>query len=266
MTERKSEEVSPKQLKQSIAYWCFESYWTLEQTCTIANQLGCKSVELIDPKDWPLLKQHGLVCGLTLSHWFDQGMNNPKYQSMCIEKMRSAIDSCSEAGFPNVLTFTGFSESITSEEGLANCVSGYKEIVPYAEKKKVNLVLEMLNTRVDVEMQGHPGYQGNQTAYCVDIIEKVGSPNLKLLFDVYHVQIMEGDLISRINQYKDYIGYYHVAGVPGRHEPDDTQEINYRAVMKAVAETGYTGYVGLEFLPTGDPLESLTNAVKICGF
>jgi hydroxypyruvate isomerase len=191
-------------------------------------------------------------------------MNNPEYHPMCIEKMRAAIDACADAGFPNVLTFTGFSEGISDEEGMENCVRGYKEIIPYAEKKKVRLILEMLNTRVNEEMKGHPGYQGNRTGYCVEIIKKVGSPWLKLLFDVYHVQIMEGDLINRINEYQDYIGYYHVAGNPGRHEPDESQEINYRAVMKAVAETDYSGFVGLEFMPTKDPLESLSDAVGIC--
>ncbi len=251
-------------IDQSIAYWCFESHWTLEETCRVANQLGCKSVELIDPKDWSILKQHDLVCSLTLSHWFDQGMNNPKYQPACLEKMRQAIDASSSHGFPNVLTFTGFREDLSDEEGLANCVRGYKEIIGYAEQKKVNLCLEMLNSRVAVEMKGHPGYQGDSIEFCTEIIRQVGSPRMKLLFDVYHVQIMEGDIISRIQQNKELIGYYHIAGNPGRNEPDETQEINYRPIMEAIVETGYAGYVGQEFLPTGDPLESLRAAVALC--
>jgi len=254
------------QMKPSIAYWCFESYWTLEETCRIALELGCPSIELVDSSYWPLLKENGLVCGLTISHWFDQGMNNPAYHSACIEKMRAAIDACAEAGFPNVLTFTGFSEGISAEEGMENCVEGYRRIVGYAEKRGVNLCLEMLNTRVDVEMKGHPGYQGDHTGYCVEIIKRVGSPRLKLLFDVYHVQIMEGDLIRRIREYQDYIGYYHIAGNPGRHEPDETQEINYRVVMGAIAQTGYSGFVGLEFIPVKDPLVSLREAVELCRF
>lgn len=251
-------------INQSIAYWCFESHWSLEETCQIAKHLGCKSIELIDPEDWPLLKEHGLVCGLTLSHWFDQGMNNPKYQPACLEKIRTAIDASAANGFPNVLTFTGFREDLSDGEGLENCVSGYKKIIGYAEQKGINLCLEMLNTRVDVEMKGHPGYQGDSTEYCMEIVKRVGSPRMKLLFDIYHVQIMEGDLITRIKEYQDHIGYYHVAGNPGRHEPDDSQEINYRPIMEAIFETGYKGYVGQEFLPAGDPLRGLREAVLLC--
>ncbi len=251
-------------IKQSIAYWCFEKYWDVEQTCRIAVQLGCRSVELVEPEYWPTLKKYGLVCALYGSHWFDKGMNNPRYHDMCIAKMRRSIDLCSEHGFPNVITFTGFREDIPDDVGIRNCVEGYKKIIGYAEQKKVNLCLEILNSRVDVEMKGHPDYQGDHTDYCMEIIKQVGSPRMKLLFDVYHVQIMDGDIISRIRQYKDYIGHYHVAGNPGRGELDDSQEINYPAVMKEILKAGYTGYVGQEFLPTRDPLESLTQAVEIC--
>jgi hydroxypyruvate isomerase len=248
-------------IKQSIAHWCFEKYWTVELTCQIAQKLGCKSVELVPPKDWPLLKKYGLVCALHGSHWFDKGMNNPKYHDMCIAKMRKSIDECAQAGFPNVITFTGSREDISDEDGMKNCVAGYKKIIGYAEQKKVNICLEMLNSRVDVEMKGHPPYQGDHTDYCMEIVKQVGSPRMTLLFDVYHVQIMDGDIISRIRQYKDYIGHYHVAGNPGRNEIDDTQEINHPPIMKEIVKTGYTGYVGIEFLPTRDPLTSLRQAV-----
>ena len=251
-------------IHQSIAFWCFESYWSLEETCRIARQLGCESVELVDPQAWPTLADHGLVCALSLSHWFDQGMNNLGYQAMCIEKIRDAIRRCAEFGFPNVLTFTGFREELSDEEGLENCVSGYKKIIGYAEEKKVNLCLEMLNTRVAEEMKGHPGYQGDRIEYCMEIVKRVGSPQMKLLFDIYHVQIMQGDVIRRIKEYKDYIGHYHLAGNPGRNEPDDSQEINYRPVVEAIRDTGYDGYVGHEFLPVGDPLEGLRKAVALC--
>ncbi|MHC4353575.1 MAG: sugar phosphate isomerase/epimerase family protein, partial [Planctomycetota bacterium] len=126
-------------LRQSIAFWCFEKYWDLAETCRVAQQLGCKSVELIEPKHWPMLKQHGLVCALAGSHWFDKGMNNPKYQEECLSKMRQAIDDCAEFGFPNVITFTGLAEGISPDEGARNCVTGYKKIIGYAEKKKVNI-------------------------------------------------------------------------------------------------------------------------------
>lgn len=252
------------QYKHSVCYWPFKDHWTLEKTCQVARQLGINSVELVDPPDWPLLKKNGLVCALANSHGFEKGFNNLKYHEMCIGKIREQVDACAEFGFPNVITFTGFCEDVPNDVGLTNCVKGLKQVVGYAEQKKVTLILEMLNSRVNVEMKGHPGYQGDHVDYCIEIIKQVGSPRLKLLFDVYHVQIMDGDLIARIRQYKDYIGHYHVAGNPGRNELDDRQEINYPAVMQAVADTGYTGYVAQEFIPTRDPLTSLKEAVKVC--
>jgi hydroxypyruvate isomerase len=251
-------------VKQSIVYWCFKKHWDVEQTCKVAKQLGCVSVEIVDPKDWPTLKKHGLVCAIASSHGFEKGMNNPKYQEMCIDKMRKSIDACAEAGFPNVITFTGFREDISDEDGAKNCVAGFKKIVGYAEEKKVTLCLEMLNSRVKEEMKGHPGYQGDHTDYCIDIIKKVGSPRLKLLFDIYHVQIMDGDVIARIRQHADYIAHVHTAGNPGRCEIDDKQEINYKPIMKALVDVGYKGYVGQEFIPTRDPLAGLKEAVAIC--
>jgi hydroxypyruvate isomerase len=255
-------------INQSITYWCFEEYWNVEEMCKVAKQMGCKALDLIEPEDWHILKKYELVCSLTSSHMFVQGMNNPVYQPMCIEKMRKSIDNNAEAGFPSVITFTGFAETeagtISPEEGIKNCVKGYKKIIGYAEKKGVNLCLEILNSRDPVEMKGHPGYQGDHTEYCIEIIKKVGSPRLKLLFDIYHVQIMDGDIIRRIRQNKDYIGHYHTAGVPGRNEIDDTQEINYKAVMETIAETGYKGYVSHEYIPTRDPLQGLKDAYTLC--
>ncbi|MCL6504299.1 MAG: sugar phosphate isomerase/epimerase, partial [Pirellulales bacterium] len=166
-------------LKQSIAHWCFSQYWSVEEMCRVARELGCTSVELVDPQHWPTLKKYGLVCALTMSHWFDKGMNNPDYWPMCWEKIRQAIDVSAEYGFPNVLTFTGFRENIPDDVGLQNCVRGYKEIIGHAEQKKVNLCLEMLNSRVAEEMKGHPGYQGDHTDYCMEIVRQVGSPRMK---------------------------------------------------------------------------------------
>ncbi len=253
-----------ERIRQSIAYWCVQKYWGLEKTCQVARELGCKSVELVEPKDWPTLKKYGLVCALANSHWFDKGMNDPQNHEMCLGKLREAIAACADAGFPNVITFTGLAGDISPEEGIRNCVAGYKKIMGYAEKQKVNLCLEVLNSRVPVEMVGVPGYQGDHTDYCMKIIQQVGSPRMKLLFDIFHVQIMDGDIIARIRQYKDYIGHYHTAGNPGRRELDDQQEINYRPIMEEIARTGYTGYVGHEFIPTRDPLEGLRQAVALC--
>jgi hydroxypyruvate isomerase len=251
-------------INQSLVEWCYKKYWKIDELCKVAKQLGCKSVELADPKDWPTLKKHGLVCAIATSHWFDKGFNNPDYHEMCIEKIRASIDACAEYGFPNVITFTGFRDGIPDDVGAKNCVEGFKKVIGYAEKKKVNLCLEMLNSRVETEMKGHPGYQGDHTDYCIDIIKQVGSPRMKLLFDIYHVQIMDGDVISRIRQHAEYIGHIHTAGNPGRAELDDQQEINYPPIMRALLEIGYSGYVGQEFIPTRDPLEGLQQAVALC--
>lgn len=257
--------VTKGRIRQSIVHWCFKDYWDIERTAQIAKELGCRSVELIDPEHWGTLKKYDLVCAIAGSHGFVKGMNDPAHWDECIAKMRERIDACADAGFPNVITFTGMREDISDEEGLANCVRGYKKIVGYAEKKKVNLCLEMLNSRVgNHPMKGHPGYQGDKTGYCVKILEQVGSPRLKLLFDIYHVQIMEGDVITRIRQYAEHIAHVHTAGNPGRGELDDKQEINYKPIMEALLEVNYQGYVGQEFIPTRDPLAGLREAVTLC--
>jgi hydroxypyruvate isomerase len=179
--------------------------------------------------------------------------------------LRQRIDESAEFGCPSVITFTGMREDIPDDVGIENCVKGFKQIIGHAEKKKVDLCLEMLNSRVgDHPMKGHPGYQGDHTDYCVEIITRVGSERMTLLFDVYHVQIMDGDVIRRLRQHKDVIGHVHTAGNPGRGELDDTQEINYRPIMQALADVGYKGYVGQEFIPTRDPLAGLRQAVEVC--
>ena len=262
-------------IKQSVIHWCFKKYWDVEQTCRITKQLGGQSVELVSPDNWPTLKKHGLVCAIAGSHGFSQGMNSLKYRAMCQEKIRNAIDACAEAGFKNVITFTGFDHETDNEpgtaprriepdEGIRNCVEGFKQIVGYAEKKGVNLALEMLNSRATEDMKGHPGYQGDHVDYCMQIINQVGSPRFGLLFDIYHVQIMDGDIINRIYECKDAIMHVHTAGNPGRRELDDQQEINYRPIMQALLDIGYQGYVGQEFIPTMDPLVGLRQAMQLC--
>jgi len=177
------------------------------------------------------------------------------------------IDLAAQWGASNVITFTGMREKgVTDEQGARNCVDCWKQVIAQAEQKQVNLCLEILNTRDDSQpMKGHPGYFGDDVERCIDLIKRVDSPRMKLLFDVYHVQVMNGDVIRRIRQYKDFIGHYHVAGVPGRNEPDQTQEVYYPAVMRAILETGYTGYVSQEFIPTWpDKLAALRYAVRLC--
>ena len=257
-------------IKQSVVQWCFNEHWNVEETIKVAKELGCQSVELIAPQHFPLLKKYGMQCAIGTIDMapdppFVKGMNNPKYQDQVIAATRKAIDACSEAGYQRVISFTGMREDIPDDVGADNCVAAYKKIVGYAEKKNVTLCLEMLNTRDDSHpMKGHPGYQGDHTDYCVDIIKRVGSPHLKLLFDVYHVQIMDGDVIRRIRQLGDVIGHVHTAGNPGRGELDDAQEINYPPIMQALVEIGYDGYVGQEFIPTRDPLAGLRQAVELC--
>ena len=235
-------------INQSVCSWCFEPM-KLETLARHAAAIGLKSVELVDPKDWPVLKKYGLICAITPSHMFVRGMNNPKYHPECLAALKKSILATSEAGFPNVITFSGFKENLTDEEGIANTVAGLKKIIGLAEKKKVNLCIEVLNTRVHIKMKGHPGYQCDRVEWAAEVCRKVGSPRMKILFDIYHVQIMQGDVITRLRKYKDYIGHYHTAGNPGRNDLDDTQEIHYPGIMNAIAETGYTGYVGQEFIP-----------------
>ncbi len=251
-------------IRQSVVHWCFEKHWSVEDTCRAARELGCPSVEVVAPEHWPTLKKYGLTCALARTHGWDKGMNNPKYHPGCLDEIRKAIDASADFGCPNVITFTGLREDIPDDVGLENCVAGLKQIVGYAERKKITICLEILNSRVTGTNLGHPGYQGDHTEYCIEIIKRVGSPRLKLLFDIYHVQIMDGDIISRIREFKDDIGHYHTAGNPGRAELDDSQELNYPAIMQAIVDTGYTGYVGQEFIPTRDPMEGLTQAVRLC--
>ncbi|MFO0908122.1 MAG: TIM barrel protein [Isosphaeraceae bacterium] len=257
-------------IRQSLVHWCFAPHFDVPKMIQVARQLGCGSIELIEPKYFPQLKDAGLECAIGQIDMgadppFVKGFNNPKYRAQVLKATRDAIDACSAFGYKNVIAFTGMAEDIPADVGAANCVAGFKEIVGYAEKKNVTLCLEMLNTRAtDHPMKGHPGYQGNHTEYCVDIIERVGSSHLKLLFDVYHVQIMDGDVIRRIRQHKNVIGHVHTAGNPGRGELDDKQEIAYKPIMEALIEVGYKGYVGQEFIPTRDPLAGLEQAVALC--
>ncbi len=255
--------VKKGRINQSVCRWCFDPM-PLEELARHCAAMGVKSIELVPPEKWHILKEHGLVCAIAGSHGFVKGFNDKANHAMCIAEIKRAVDACAEAGFPNVITFSGFRNGISDDVGLDNSVAGLKKVIGYAEKKKVTLCIEVLNSRVDVEMKGHPGYMGDSVEWCVEVCRRIGSERMKILFDIYHVQIMQGDLITRIRQYKDYIGHYHTAGVPGRNELDDNQEINYPAVMRAIVATGYQGYVAQEFIPTRDPVQSLFEAVELC--
>ena len=273
--------VTRGRIKQSIVFWCFNiagEKWDIDKTCQVAKSLGCLSVEIVGPEMWPTLKKYGLTCAIAPNGMpgapFVKGFNNPIYHEEVIARMTEMIDACAEAGVPNVIAFTGYkfrdaedpkSGEISLEEGADNCVAGLKKIIGHAEKKGVTICLEHLNSRDGSHpMKGHPGYQGDDVDYCAKIIRRVNSPRLKLLFDIYHVQIMNGDVIRRIDELKDIIGHVHTAGNPGRAELDENQEIQFPAIMRKLIEVGYQGYVGQEFIPTRDPLAGLQQAVKLC--
>jgi len=268
-------------IKQSIVYWCFNiagEKWDIERICQVAKDLGVSSIELAPPETWPAIKKHGLTSAIVPNGMpgapFMKGLNNPRYHEEVIARTTEMIDAASEAGFPAVIAFTGYkwrdaddpaSGEISLEEGADNCVKALEQLAPRAEEKGVTICLEHLNTRDDTHpMKGHPGYQGDDVDYVAGILRRVGSERAKMLFDIYHVQIMNGDVIRRIEQCQDVIGHVHTAGNPGRAELDDNQEILYPPIMRKLLAVGYKGYVGQEFIPTRDPLAGLKQAVTLC--
>jgi hydroxypyruvate isomerase len=261
--ERTSYRAANNRINQSVIHWCFQPM-PVDELAHHAAEMGIKSVELVGTEHWPMLKKLGLICAMTPSHGFAKGFAHKEEHAECLTALRKGIDESAAAGFPNVITFSGFRRGISDEEGLNNMAEGLKQLAGHAEKKQVNVCLEMLNSRVNVEMKGHPDYFCDRIEMAVEVCRRISSERIKILFDIYHVQIMEGDLITRIRQYHPYIGHYHTAGVPGRRELDDAQEINYPAVMKAIVETGYKAYVGQEFIPTRNKVVSLNEAVKLC--
>jgi hydroxypyruvate isomerase len=261
--------VTKGRIQQSVVHWCFKPM-PVEELARHAAAMGLQSVELVPPSDWPTLKKHGLSCAIAGSHGFVKGWNDKANWDFCAEKITGAINSAADFGCPSVITFSGMRGELPAGEegdeiGKRNFVEGIKRVLPLAEEKKVTLALEMLNSRVDIEMKGHPGYQCDSIEWAVDVCNRAGSERLKILFDIYHVQIMQGDVITRLRQYKDYIAHIHTAGNPGRNELDDTQEIHYPGIMRAVAEIGYKGFVGQEFIPTWkDPVAALRHAARVC--
>ena len=252
-------------IRQSVMGWCFNPL-PIEELVEACQKVGMAAMEGIGREHYPLVRAKGMGISLVSSHGFKKGPLSRENHAYCIDKLREAIDVAVEFDCPSVITFTGMREDgVSDQQAVRNCLDCWKEVIGYAEEKQINLCLEHLNTRDDSHpMKGHPGYFGDDVDLCVDLIKQVDSPRMKLLFDVYHVQIMNGDVIRRIRQYKDYIGHYHTAGVPGRGEMDDTQEVNYPAVLRAIVETGYTGYVAQEFIPTWeDKLGALRHGVRV---
>ena len=268
-------------IKQSIVHWCFNvagDKWDTDRICQVAKEIGYGSIELADRSEWPTILKHGLAIAIAPNGMpgamFMKGLNNPRYHDEVIARTTETIDACVAAGVPKVIAFTGYkwhdaddpaSGEISAAEGADNCVQGLKAIAVHAEKQGVTLCLEHLNTRDDSHpMKRHPGYQGDDVDYVADIVRRVGSDRVKMLFDVYHVQVMNGDVIRRIKQCQDVIGHIHTAGVPGRGELNADQEVNFPPIMRQLLEIGYDGYVGQEFIPTQDPLAGLRQAFELC--
>lgn len=258
--------IQRNQIKQSIMGWTFNPMPTPE-LARHCKEIGLVAMEGIDRSHYPLIRQLGLAVSLVSSHGFAKGPLNPAHHAFVEEKLREAIDVAESVNCQKVITFTGMREpGISDSTASRNCLECWKRVIPYAEKKKITLCLEHLNSRDNSHpMKGHPGYFGDDVELCIDLVKKVDSPSMKLLFDIYHVQIMHGDVISRIRQHHPFIGHYHTAGVPGRGELDGTQEINYPAVLRAILETGYSGFVAQEFIPTWpDKIAALRHAAFVC--
>jgi hydroxypyruvate isomerase len=250
-------------IKHSVSKWCYGKI-PLADFCQAVKEMGIESVELLGPSEWPVVKQQGLTCAMCNGpDQIGYGWNRLEHHDKLLAGFEKEIPKVAEFGFPNIITFSGNrvgkGYTVADDEGLKNCVTGLKRLMPIAEKHKVTVILELLNSKVN-----HKDYMADHTAWGVQVCKQVGSERLKLLYDIYHMQIMEGDVIRTIKESYQYIGHYHTGGNPGRNEIDETQEINYPAVMKAIVATGYKGYVGQEFMPKRDPLTSLRQAIQIC--
>jgi hydroxypyruvate isomerase len=252
-------------INHSVCQWTYNDL-TLEQLCAEVKKIGLKAIDLIGPKDWPTLQKHGLQCSMCYvggNVSLTQGWNDPKFHEQLIKDYSETIPLVANAGYKNLICFSGNRNGMDDATGLKNCAEGLKQIIPLAEKNNVIIQMELLNSKVD-----HKDYMCDKTPWGVELCKSINSPNFKLLYDIYHMQIDEGDVIRTIRDNHEYIGHYHTAGVPGRHEIDESQELYYPAIMKAILATGYKGYVAQEFIPTGktneDKLAALKMAVGIC--
>jgi hydroxypyruvate isomerase len=256
--------ITKGRIRQSVVHWTMKPL-TVVELADAAAAMGMGSVELIGPEHWPMLKERGLSCAIAGSHGFSKGFAHVEEHDECIARLRQSIDACVTHGVERVITFSGFRRGLDDTTARKNMIEGLKKILPYAEEKKVTLCLEMLNSKVTEEMKGHPDYWCDHIGKALDICQTIGSERMKILFDLYHVQIMDGDLIRHYQQCREFVGHIHTAGNPGRAELDDQQEINYPPIMRAIAESGYTGFVGHEFIPrAADKVATLADAVRLC--
>lgn len=253
-------------IRQTVMGWCFKPMDAVT-LATNMKAMGFAGIEGIPKEAYPDVRKLGLEISLVGSHSFGEGPCNPKFQDAVVAKLTESINLAADVGSKKVITFTGMRyEGMDHDAAVKNCLDTWKKVLPLAEQKGITLVLEHLNSRDNTHpMKGHPGYFGDDVDFCVDLVKQMGSPNFKLLFDIYHVSIMNGDLIRRIRLHKDYIGHYHTAGNPGRGELDGNQEINYPAVIRALIETGYHDFVAQEFIPTwNDPMLALRHSAMVC--
>jgi len=245
-------------LKQSVCRWCYNSI-PLPKLAAAAASMGFKSIELITIEEYKTVKPYGLACAMLGRVSITDGLNRTQYHARIESELRRNIEFAAAEGLPNVICMAGNRRGMADEEGLKNCLIGLKRVIGLAEEKNVTICMEGLNSKID-----HKDYMYDHTKWGVELAKKLGSDRFKLLYDIYHMQIMEGDVIRTIRDCKDYIAHYHTGGVPNRHEIDDSQELYYPAIVRAILDTGYTGYLGQEFIPVREPLASLAQGFKIC--
>jgi hydroxypyruvate isomerase len=257
-------------IRHSVCRWCYEEI-PLEDFCLAAKEMGLESIELLMPADFATLRKHGLTCAIvsfptglmpdgTRVGQIEKAFNRIEHHDTLVEIYEPHLRESAAVGARQVICFSGNRDGMSDEEGLENCVIGLKRLLPLAEELGITLVMELLNSKVD-----HPGYMCDHTAWGAELCRRTESEHFKLLYDIYHMQVMEGDVIATIRANYQYISHYHTAGVPGRNEIDETQELFYPAIMRAIADTGYQGFVGQEFMPKdSDKLTSLREGIRIC--
>lgn len=248
-------------VNHSVCKWCYDKI-PLEEFCQAAKEMELQSVELLEVKDFPTLKKYGLTCAVVsgVPGGIGSGLNRVENHDKIVEFMERTLPAAAEFGAPTVICFSGNRNGLDDEKGLENCAIGLKRIAPLAEKHKVTVIMELLNSKVN-----HKDYQCDYSKWGVELCQRVGSERFKLLYDIYHMQIMEGDVCATIKANHQYFGHYHTGGVPGRNEIDDTQELNYPRIMQEIVNSGYKGFVAQEFIPKRvDKLASLRQGVQIC--
>ncbi len=246
-------------LNHSVCRWCYGGI-ALEDLCANVKPMGVKSVELLGEKDWPVVKAHGLTCAVANGPTtIGEGINRTETHDRFVKECERLLPLVKAAGIPTMIVFSGNRRGMKDDEGLANCAKALKRVTPMAEAAGVTIIMELLNSKVD-----HGDYMCDHTPWGVELVKQVGSDRFRLLYDIYHMQIMEGDVIRTIGEAHPWIAHYHTGGNPGRNEIDATQELNYTAIAKAIADSGYQGFLGQEFIPRRDPMKSLAEAIVIC--